>query len=97
LNNTTAEKLIVYPNSSGGEVMLLGGKSFENAAVVITDTKGVVVFKGRIHGQTKINLNHLANGVYLLRADQGTMVVTRKIRIEKQEGAESLGGRFVPR
>ncbi len=83
MDHPTAKKLIVYPNSSSGEITLLGDKLFDNAAMVITDTRGIVVFRGRMNGETRINLNHLPNGLYLLRAEKGIMVATQKILIAK--------------
>ncbi len=78
------EKFIIYPNPFQDEVWINGGqKGSKSVEVNLLDLTGKAiltqVFLSKEEGNLKINLNGLANGVYLLQVISAEQTIQQKI------------------
>lgn len=70
--------LDVFPNPSNG-TFTLSNKSNENISLTVVDSMGNVITKRNIKpGNTKINLNNLSPGAYLLRSGESSKKIMIK-------------------
>lgn len=81
--------LILYPNPNNGKFVLKGNMQTRGEVKIeIINTVGQVVYKGDIiaHNnllQEEINLDNVANGIYLLKLNSGSQTTAIRFRIER--------------
>lgn len=76
----TSLEMTLYPNPTSGNVTINLSNNTGNEQVEIIDHMGKVVLKDQINTATKtLDVNHLANGIYLVRIISGDQVTTEKL------------------
>lgn len=81
--------LILYPNPNNGKFVLKGDmQTSGEVKIEIINTVGQVVYKGDITAhnnllQEEINLDNVANGIYLLKLNSGSQTTAIRFRIER--------------
>lgn len=75
---TTINKMELYPNPIK-DVLTISFSNQKEYTLHIADMTGKILFTQICNGNTKINLNALASGSYLLYADDGQTVQTQTI------------------
>lgn len=87
MNETTG--LILYPNPNNGKFILKGNVPADAGfRIEIINALGQVVYKDAVQPgngllNKEIELNHVANGIYLLKLDADNQVTTHKFRVER--------------
>ena len=70
----------VFPNPSNSTFTIEIGNSFDAREIQITDLVGNLVLRQYLNNQSKITLNTLANGAYILKIiDKNKIMVSKKI------------------
>jgi len=89
MEQITFEVARFYPNPSNGNITLELTSQFSNAKIAIYDTKGQVVFTSTIAGAIRdgyskeINLNTLAEGIYVIRVVGDKESFTSRLLLQK--------------
>jgi len=82
ISPSISDSFRVYPIPSSGEIYLERKSGF-TGKIILINTIGLQVYSNSYLAQTiiEINLNQLANGVYLMEIENGNMTVIKKIVI----------------
>jgi len=80
-NLTNIGNISIYPNPNDGNFNL---ELFEKTSVTVYDAIGSVVFRGDFtEGTHPLHFNHLANGIYILKAENSNKMKILRVVVQK--------------
>lgn len=83
VRETDTPTLVVYPNPSNGTMRLLSNSN-EPMQVTVVNTMGQVMLTAEnMTSEQTLDLNHLPNGLYLVRFENDTMRAVRRVLIQR--------------
>lgn len=78
------EQVVVYPNPAVSTVEVVLNNSFSNANVTVQNSIGAIVATQRaFDGAVKLDVSYLANGLYIVSANNGEKSVSKTLLISK--------------
>lgn len=87
VNNTTADLLNIYPNPTSNQLFIdlgITNVNSNNSISVVDMTGKEVIFENNVNldGTYEINTSELSKGIYFLKVNNGSSVITKKFVIE---------------
>ncbi len=67
IREAEAQRLTIYPNPVGKALFITNGERFDGASYEVADMTGRLVLRGSYNASEGINVEELADGIYLLR------------------------------
>ena len=67
IREVEAQRLTIYPNPVGKALFITNGERFDGTAYEVADMTGRLVLRGSYNASEGINVEELADGIYLLR------------------------------
>ena len=67
IREAEAQRLTIYPNPVGKALFITNGERYDGASYEVADMTGRLVLRGSYNASEGINVEELADGIYLLR------------------------------
>lgn len=82
-NNFNTLQINTYPNPSSGIVYVSSSEKLSTITFEVTDILGATVYKAANIANNQLDLSHLSNGTYFIRALSDGGAISKKIIIQK--------------